>query len=100
MLELDRAVLARLQNVCRLGASISSKLLSILKHVLDVPDCSTLAYNYVVTVDNGTWVDNAIVVQLVIGTMAHVLSLSEVRSLKDLILVLSVRVSSEEGRAE
>ena len=65
-----------------------------------MPDCCTFSDDYIVTVDNGSRVDNTVVVQLVIGAMTHVLSLSEVRSLKDLILVLCIRVSAEECGAE
>ena len=65
-----------------------------------MPDRSTLANDDVVTVDDGAWIDNPIVVQFVVRAMTHVLSFPEVEPLENLILLLSVRVRSEESRAE
>lgn len=97
VLQLDGAVFARLEDVSRLSTSVSSKLLTILKHVLDVPDCSTFADDDIVTINNRSWVDDSIIVQLIVGAVPHILSLPEVRSLKDLILLLRLRVGAEEG---
>ena len=100
MLQLRGAVFARLQNICGLGTCISPELLPVLKHVLDVPNCSTLADNDVITVYNRTRINDTIVVQLVVGTKPDILCLSKVRSLEDLVFLLRVRVSPEEGRSE
>ena len=100
MLQLCGAVFARLEDICGLSTCISPELLPVIKHVLDVPHCGTLTNDYVVTVHNRTRVDDTVVVQLVVGTKPDILGLPKVRSFEDLVLLLRVRVSTEEGRAE
>ena len=90
VLELCRAVLPWLEYVRRLGTCISSELLSIFKHVLNVAHRRTLSDDDVVTVDNSTRIDDTIIVEFVVGAKPHVLSLAEVRPLEHLILVLRV----------
>ena len=100
VLQLSGAVLARLEDVGRLSACISSELLAILEHVVNVPDGRALANDDIISVDYGSRIDDAVVVQLVIGAEPHILSLPEVRALKHFIFLLRLRVGSEEGRAE
>lgn len=51
----------------------------------------------IITVDDGTWVNDSIEIELVICPELHVLRLAEVWSLKHLIFLLGVRVGAEEG---
>ena len=100
MLQLCGAVLARPEDICGLSTCICPELLSVLKHVLYVSYCGALANDDVVTVYNRTRVDDTVVIQLIVGTKPYILSLPKVRSLKDLVFLLRVRISAEEGRTE
>ena len=62
MFQLDGAVLPRLIDIVRLGSSVCSELLTILEHILDIPDGRTFANDNVITVDNSTWIDYPVVV--------------------------------------
>lgn len=97
MLKLGGTILARLKSICCRGTDISPELLSIVKDVLNVPHCRTLADDDVVTIDDRSWVDDPIVVKLVVGAKATVLGLSEVRPLKTFVFLLGVGVGTEES---
>ncbi len=97
MFELSGAVFAWLENISRSGASISSELLSILKHVLDVAHGSRFANDDVISIDDRARINDTVVIKFIIGTESHILSLSVVWPLKQLILVLSIGISAEEG---
>ena len=90
MLQLRRAIFSWLQHISRRRSCIGSELLPVLKHVLNVTHSCSLADDNVVTVDNRTRINNAIVVKLVVGAKLHTLSLAHLRSLEDLIFLLGV----------
>ena len=90
MLQLRRAIFSWLQHIGRRRSCIGSELLPVLEHVLNVTHSCSLADDNVVTVDNRTRINNAIVVKLVVGAKLHALSLAHLRPLEDLILLLGV----------
>jgi len=98
VLDLGRAVFAWLKYVGRCDFRCTA--LHILCQTLNMPHCRRLSDNDVVSVDDRTRVDDAIEIQLIIGAHAPALSSLEVGPLKNLIFVLRLRVSPEEGGPE
>lgn len=96
MLQLSGAVFARLQSVSGRGTDISPELLSVVEDVLDMPHRRTFTNNDIVAIDDRTRIDDPVMVQLVIGAKTTILSLGEVRSLEAFILLLRVRIGTEE----
>jgi hypothetical protein len=68
--------------------------------ILNMPDSSCLSNDDIIALNNRSWRDNPIQIKFVVSTKLPLLTFSVIRLLKDFVLVLGIRVSSEKSRSE
>lgn len=60
-------------------------------------DRRTFTYDDIITIDDGSRIDNSVNIKLIIGTKPHVLCLPKVWLLKNFIFFLGVVIRSKES---